>query len=221
MMGEPTLLTPNTNARFRVLAVEPDERLRTRMTLELAGIAAAPANTVDEVMRELVPGEPVVVVFGASLADDRGLEQVQRLTRSFPEAGVVLLAEELTLPLLQQALRAGVRDAVAIDAGESQTRQAIDRVGDTMAAVASRAAAAAAGPVELGKVMVAFSTKGGVGKSVVATNLAVVLGHRSAGPGRAGRRRPAVRRRRGAARDPAAAHDRRRRASRSTAPTSN
>jgi pilus assembly protein CpaE len=165
---------------YRVLALEPDERLRTRMTLELAGIAAAPAGSLDEMLRALVEGQPTVIVFGASLASEEGFDAVRRLSRAFPEAGVVLLAEELTLPLLQNALRAGVRDAVAIDAGESQIRQAIERVGDMMAAVAHRAAAASS-PTNLGKVMVAFSTKGGVGKSVVATNLAVVLATQSRG----------------------------------------
>jgi pilus assembly protein CpaE len=161
-------------ARYRVHALEPDERLRTRMTLELAGIATAPVRSLDEIAANLAMGEPTVVLFGASLANEEGFEAVQRLTRSFPEVGVVLLTEELTLPLLQQALRAGVRDAVTIDAGESQIRQAIERVGETMTGVVTRAEAAA-DTQELGKVIVAFSTKGGVGKSVVATNTAVVL----------------------------------------------
>src|SRR5262245_14132059 len=85
--------------RYRVLAVEPDERMRTRMTLELAGIVPVPANSYDELAREILPGEPVVVVFGPSLAGQNGFDTVQRLSRVFPEAGVVLLAEELTLPL--------------------------------------------------------------------------------------------------------------------------
>src|SRR5262245_39208227 len=159
--------------RYRVIALEPDERLRTRMTLELAGIAPAPLADFDQLMREMVDGEPTVVLFGASLANEQGLFSVQRLTRAFPEAGVVLLAEDLTLSLLQQAVRAGVRDALTIDAGETQTRQAIERVGDAMLALVSRSAAKE--PQKLGEVVVAFSTKGGVGKSVIATNLAVVL----------------------------------------------
>jgi pilus assembly protein CpaE len=160
--------------RYRVHALEPDERLRTRMTLELAGIATAPVRSLDEIAANLAMGEPTVVLFGASLANAAGFEAVRRLTRSFPEVGVVLLTEELTLPLLQQALRAGVRDAVTIDAGESQIRQAIERVGETMTGVVTRAEAAA-DTQKLGKVIVTFSTKGGVGKSVVATNTAVVL----------------------------------------------
>ncbi len=143
------------------------------MTLELAGIASAPASSIDAVIAELVPGAPFVVLFGPSLATDEGLAVVQRLTRAYPEVGVVLLAEELTLPLLQEALRSGVRDAVTVDAGESQIRQSIERVGDAMAAMVNRAAVAQ--EKQLGKVVVAFSTKGGVGKSVVATNISVTL----------------------------------------------
>jgi pilus assembly protein CpaE len=161
--------------RYRVLGVEPDERMRTRMTLELAGIVPVPATSLDEVAREIVPGEPVVVVFGPSLAGQNGFDAVQRLARVSPEVGVVLLAEELTLPLLQEALRSGVRDAVTIDAGERAIRQAVERAGDTMSGVAQRAAAAGLEPQRLGRVFVVFATKGGVGKSVVATNMSVLL----------------------------------------------
>ena len=104
--------------RYRVLAVEPDERARTRMTLELAGIVPSPMTSIDQMTHELVAGEPTVLVFGPGLSDAAGLAEVQRITRSFPEVGVVLLAEELTMSLLQEALRAGVRDALTIDAGE-------------------------------------------------------------------------------------------------------
>jgi pilus assembly protein CpaE len=178
-MGESMPNERPVSPRYRVIALEPDERLRTRMTLELAGIAQAPLSEIDEVDRELASGEPTVVLFGASLANEAGFAAVRRLTRNFPEAGVVMLAEELTLPLLQQAIRAGVRDALTIDAGESQTRQAIERVGEAMLALVTRAAAVA--PETLGQVIVAFSTKGGVGKSVIATNLSVVLATHSPG----------------------------------------
>ena len=161
--------------RYRVLAVEPDERVRTRITLELAGIVPPPAPSLDAAMQDIVPGEPVVVVFGPTLAGPDELKGVQRLARLFPEAGVVLLAEELTLPLMQEALRAGVRDVLTLDAGERLIGQAVERVGDTMAGVVQRAVNAGREPARLGKVFVVFATKGGVGKSVVATNLSVLL----------------------------------------------
>ena len=76
------------------------------MTLELAGIASAPVRSLDEIAANVAMGEPTVVLFGASLANPEGFDAVQRLTRSFPEVGVVLLAEELTLPLLQHLVPA-------------------------------------------------------------------------------------------------------------------
>jgi pilus assembly protein CpaE len=181
MMGETNPMDQPAAQRYRVLAVEPDERLRTRMTLELAGIAAAPTTSIEDALHDVVEGEPTVLLFGASLATPIGFESVRRITRTYPEVGIVLLAEELTLPLLQDALRAGVRDAVTVDAGETQTRQAIERVGDAMAALVNRTAAAATEAKTLGKVIVSFSTKGGVGKSVVSTNLSVVLATHATG----------------------------------------
>jgi pilus assembly protein CpaE len=166
--------------RYRVFAVEPSERARTRITLELAGIVPSPVKTVDEVTRQLVEGEPSVVVFGPGLSDEAGLREVERISRSFPQVGVVLLADELTMDLLQQALRAGVRDALTIDAGERPIRVAVERVGEAVASTANRAAAAAE-PAKQGRIFCAFSTKGGVGKSVVSTNLAVLLATRNPG----------------------------------------
>jgi pilus assembly protein CpaE len=150
------------------------------MTLELAGIVPSPMTSVDAMTHELVPGAPTVLVFGPGLSDAAGLAEVQRITRSFPEVGVVLLADELTMPLLQEALRAGVRDALTIDSGERQIRLAVERVGDAIANIANRAAAAAE-PVKQGRIFCAFSTKGGVGKSVISTNLAVLLATRNPG----------------------------------------
>jgi pilus assembly protein CpaE len=179
-MGETMPSHLPVSQRYRVVALEPDERLRTRMTLELAGIASTPLSSIDDLVHELVQEEPTVVVFGASLANEAGFASVRRITRGFPAAGVVLLADELTLPLLQEALRAGVRDAVTLDAGESQVRQAIERVGEAMTAIVTRTTVAYE-PRALGKVVVTFSTKGGVGKSVVASNTAVVLATHSPG----------------------------------------
>ena len=68
-----------------------------------------------------------------------------------------------------------------IDAGERQIRQAVERVGETIAEHRQPRRRGRREPAELGKIFVAFSTKGGVGKSVVATNLAVLLATRNPG----------------------------------------
>jgi pilus assembly protein CpaE len=165
--------------RYRVVAVEPDERYRTRLTIQLAGLAPAPVESIEALIQHLDEHAPTVVVFGPGLANDTGLAHAQRLTRSHPAVGIVLLAEELTLPLLQQALRAGVRDAVTIEADDATLRQTVDRVGEAIATIATRSVTT--DPAKRGRVIVSFSTKGGVGKSVVSTNTAAALaskGHR-------------------------------------------
>ncbi|MDQ1467740.1 MAG: pilus assembly protein CpaE [Actinomycetota bacterium] len=161
--------------RYRVAAVEPDARFRTRLTIQLASTEAIVADSIESLVASF-DGRPTVVVFGPSLANDTGLAQAQRLGRQHPETGVVLVSEELSLSLLQQALRAGVRDALALDTDDAALRQAIDRVGESLV---STRTAPGTGPVELGRVIVTFSTKGGVGKSILATNLAVALASRS------------------------------------------
>ena len=162
--------------RYRVAAVEPDEQFRTRLTIQLAGVEATVSDTVESLVASLDGARPTVVVFGPGLANDTGLVHVSRLSRQHPETGVVLVCPELSLPLLQQALRSGVRDALALDTDDAALRAAIERVGDSL--VGSRTAPGS-GPVELGRVIVTFSTKGGVGKSILATNLSVALASRS------------------------------------------
>jgi pilus assembly protein CpaE len=162
---------------YRVVAVEPDDRYRTRLTIQLAGLAPAPFETLEALLEQLDTDEPVVVVFGPGLANDTGLAHAQRLTRSHPASGIVLLAEELTLPLLQQALRCGVRDAVALEADDATLRQSVARVGDAIASLAATRIVVS-DTARRGRVIVSFSTKGGVGKSVVSTNTAAALASR-------------------------------------------
>lgn len=163
-----------------VVALEPDDRHRTRLAIQLGGLAAVTHATPEELVAALPPGEPVVAVLGPSLAHEAGLAYVRRLGCSHPETGVVLVAEELSTALLQQALRAGVRDVVTLDADGAQLRQAVERVGEAMRSLAARQVGAPE-PPGAGRVVVAFSTKGGVGKSVVATGLATSLAARRDG----------------------------------------
>ena len=100
----------------------------------------------------------------------------------FPEVGVVLLAEELTTLAAPGRVACGCsRRAHRSTPASARSVPSVERVGETMSGVVNRAAAASSEPARLGKMFVAFSTKGGVGKSVVATNLAVLLATRNPG----------------------------------------
>ncbi len=165
--------------RYRVAAVDGDHRIRTKLAIELAGVGATPYDTLDAALETFGPDEAAVVVLGPTEASDIGLAAVQQLSREHPACGVILLVEELSMEILQRALRSGVRDVAAIDAGEAALRQAVERVGDVVSALTGHAGQPAAGTGALGRVIVAFSTKGGVGKSMMATNLAAGLAMRN------------------------------------------
>lgn len=166
-----------------IVVIDPDAEARSRLKVQLGG-QVADFGVVDELLPYL-NGEPVVLILGPSCARDGSLAAVERLLQIRRELGAILVTEELTTALLQQALRAGVKDVLAAPPDDAQLAEAIRRVTQTLAAAPVTALAvdpALEADGELAHVVTVFSTKGGAGKSVIATNLAVVLAERSEKP---------------------------------------
>ena len=166
-----------------VAVVDDDPKLRTRLAMQLGEAARAGSYpSIDALVERHPIGEPMVVVFGPSYSDAAGLSEVEKLTRQRPEVSAILVVEELSTQTMQAALRAGVKD-VATVAESGQLIEAVNRVAETMVVVPVRPRGAAAGaPADVGRVITIFSTKGGAGKSVVASNLAVILAKRTDKP---------------------------------------
>ncbi len=176
-----TVDAPPGAAAYDVAVVEPDANLRTRLAVELSG--AAQFETMEDLVQRLDPSRPVVAVFGPGFASPIGFQHVHRVTSSHSMLGVVFAVYELSTDVLQQALRAGARDAVVIG-GEASLNQSVDRVGELLAgAVTTRAAQAPATRTgEPGRLISVFSTKGGVGKTCIAINVAAAMAKRSSEP---------------------------------------
>lgn len=126
-------------------------------------------------LRQVVADDAVVdlVVFGASVELDLVLDFAagQRLSR--PALGVVLVRPRVDSNVLRAAMRAGVREVVKPDelsalADACVRSQELSRgVGVAESAVPASA--------RRGRLVTVFASKGGAGKTTVATNLAVVL----------------------------------------------
>jgi pilus assembly protein CpaE len=138
-------------------------------------------STAEELTHHL-SGDPAerVVVLGpsVSLEHARGLAETFRILR--PTLGVVLVRALVDHEVLSAALRCGIREVVATDdvAGLHSAVRRVEAVARAMSGAGEQVDGGARLP---GGLVTVFSTKGGVGKTVVATNLGAALadlGHR-------------------------------------------
>ena len=168
---------------MNLAVIDADAVARARLVSQL-GENVSTFATVEE-LSPYLNGDTVVLILGPSCASDGTLATVEQLLHDRRELGAILVAEELTIALLQQALRCGVKDVLALPADDEQLHEAISRVAQSLSA--APAAPAMPDPIldadsEVGRVITVFSTKGGAGKSMIATNLGVVLAGRSSRP---------------------------------------
>ena len=96
--------------RVAVAVVERDPEDRAYL-VSLLGGGVSPFATLDELAVRL-DGSPVIAVLGPSCTADGSLASADRLLQHHAEVGAILVANELSTALLQQALRAGVKDVL-------------------------------------------------------------------------------------------------------------
>ena len=176
--------------RVSVAVVEAHAPTRERI-MALLGDGVTPFSSLEELSARLTGAVPVVAVMGPSCSSEESLALSERIMREYPLMASILVVDELTTQLLQQALRAGVRDVLALTGESGALAQAVQRVAVTLdQAPRSAQVPAPVTPVDdmgvtptvNGQVITVFSTKGGAGKSMLATSLAVELARRSNEP---------------------------------------
>jgi pilus assembly protein CpaE len=173
-----------------VAVVEEDAVFLTQIIGELTGFSAAPFSSLDELALEAgLDRHPVmVIVLGPSQVEDDVLERLRGLIRSRTGLGAVLVVAESSSGILRMALKAGIDDAIGIDTIADELATAVREIGYRLEAEVTAAAEAVrppiveTGPTREGRVTAVYSPKGGVGKSVVAVNLAAALARRSRQP---------------------------------------
>ncbi|CUR60166.1 putative type II/IV secretion system ATPase TadZ/CpaE, associated with Flp pilus assembly [metagenome] len=176
--------------------LEPDAASRAILQAMLhgsTGVASA------EALSDHIQSSPAefAVVIGPSITTDEAASFAQWARVNRPDLGVILLRDTVDAGTLSLALRSGMREVVqskdlaGITTAVQRARSVASAIGQTMLGevqaaaeeakarlVAEAEAQRAADEAPQGKLFTVFSTKGGVGKSLVAVNTAVALSQR-------------------------------------------
>jgi pilus assembly protein CpaE len=137
------------------------------------------ALDVHDAQRLLDERDVEVIVLGPTLPQDEALDVARKLHEQHPRATLVLCALEAMPSLYREAMRAGVSDVLPWGATTDEVRDVLERARSE--ATRLRAVEAEEPRARLGTTLATFSTKGGCGKSFLATNLAVMLAQRHPG----------------------------------------
>jgi pilus assembly protein CpaE len=114
-----------------------------------------------------------VVILGPAIQPDEALDAARKLHEQYPLTTLVLCTMGEGSSLYREAMRAGVSDVLPWNAPQDEVRDVIERARSEAGRL--RAAEAAELRPTFGTVLATFATKGGCGKSFLATNLAVLL----------------------------------------------
>ena len=144
----------------------------------------AQVGDVDALCRELVGPETEVVTVGPAIAVNAALALIRELDRRHPGVSLILVHAP-SADLWRSALLAGARNVIDPDADVPSIEAALERATELArerrAALRAQVPPVVASVQPKGRIVTITSPKGGSGKTVVATNLAVYLARHAPG----------------------------------------
>ena len=158
------------------------ENLRKLLSFEddiqVVGTAGDGKEGVEEAQRL----HPDIVLTDVNMPVMDGIQLTEQLTQDLPSSPVIIMSVQGERDYLRRAMQAGAREFLIKPFSHDELVAAIRRVyaveqkkGTFLTRSTEAAPAAGTGRSGPGEVFVVFSAKGGVGKSIIAANLAVAL----------------------------------------------
>jgi pilus assembly protein CpaE len=173
---------------IRVLVADGSERIRANLVRRLAAeediTVCGTAENGEQALQEALHLVPDIAVLDAGLTGLDGVQTTEMLAEYAPQAGVILMSMESGSELFRRAMLAGAREVLQKPfAGDDlvaaihrvQAFQARKRAAQAVHQPEHGGTAAPEGSRHRGRMITIVSAKGGVGKSIIATNLALVL----------------------------------------------
>lgn len=134
--------------------------------------------SVDESLREITASRPTVVLIGPGESPQEAIALATYVQSHDLDTAVVLVVAQMDTGLLRSAIKAGVADVLASSDGPEAAIASVleaDNAASKRRGIPSAQGVPSAPAQPPGKVVTVFSTKGGVGKSVLSTNIAAAL----------------------------------------------
>ena len=124
-------------------------------------------------------GEVDIIALSPSVEDGEAIRFAEETARTNPKASVILVRKQSQNGMLPAFMRAGFRDVVDLSQGEDELKEALQRAADWSQNLRILDEASDGHPELGGNIITFFSSKGGTGKSFLASNIAAALAHRS------------------------------------------
>lgn len=135
------------------------------------------ARSIEEATQTVASGDVRMVLIGPSYGTDEALDEIRSLHNQDPSLVLMLVAEEVTADLLRRGMRAGVSDVLDMPLDEAKIEAAIEQFAHDV--LRRQSSSATSAPTverrDRGRIITISSAKGGSGKTVLATNIALVL----------------------------------------------
>jgi pilus assembly protein CpaE len=167
-------------AKIRLLIVDDVAETRANLCklllLEDHIEVVGEAGNGEEALQLAKELKPDVVLMDINMPVMDGILATERMTVELPQIAIIILSVQGEGEYLRKAMAAGARDYLTKPPGSDELLQTIQRVYELEKKRHQSLSAFAQKPSRKpGKIISVFSTKGGVGKSLITVNLAVAM----------------------------------------------
>jgi pilus assembly protein CpaE len=162
-------------AEHNLLVVDKDDEFVSAAKVLFEGRLPV-ARSLEEASQTIESGELRMLLLGPSFSNDESMEQVRSMHNQDPALVLMMIAETITADLLRGAMRSGVSDIIETPLDEDKIEAALEQFGhDVLKRRSATRPTIEPARSERGSIITVTSAKGGSGKTVTATNVALLL----------------------------------------------
>ena len=166
---------------IKVLIVEVLQEERNNIIDTLSNVEyikiVGEASSIEETFKKLEEKHADVILIGSEVSGD-GYKVAEKVNVEYPEVSVIMIEENFEEDTIHKALFAGAKDVLVYPFTPTKLVDTIYRAHEILkkkTVIHRENTLKVKKQASSGKVITVFSTKGGVGKTFIATNLAVAL----------------------------------------------